>query len=84
MKFYTTYDLHKPLQDYQDLIDSLKKIGAVRGLESTWFVDFDGTSSDLFDYLVKHIDSNDVLFVGKVTNWKSRNLPKLAVNLLKE
>jgi len=64
------YDLKKPGKDYAQIIDAIKRICPTwcHPLDSTWFVEYSGTAVQLRDQLLPHIDGNDKLFVGRVTN----------------
>ncbi len=69
MRFLITYDLRKPGQDYQPLWDALGGLGAVRLLESVWYVSGNYTSLQLRDYLWKFMDANDLLLVVRFDDW---------------
>ena len=58
------YDLNRPHQDYQDLIDAIKQLGSWwHCLDSTWIVMTSLTVVQVRDALKVHIDSNDELLV---------------------
>ncbi len=62
------YDLHRPGQNYQSLIEALKRTAWWHHLDSTWLVRTTETPVELRDRLLPHIDSNDTLLVIDVTS----------------
>lgn len=85
MNFLITYDLHKPVQNYQRLTDALKKMGSVHAMESVWLVKSNTNSGAICRYLTQFIDNDDALFVCiiPVPGWDSVRLPQAAVSLLR-
>lgn len=68
MIFIITYDLVEPGQRYQELIDLIKKNpGWAKLCDSSFLVKSEMTAVQLRDSLKVVLDSNDKLFVGKVT-----------------
>ncbi|HEY0889513.1 MAG TPA: CRISPR-associated protein Cas2 [Nocardioides sp.] len=72
------YDLNAPGQNYDDLIEAIKGLGAWwHHLDSTWLVKSDLNTSDIRDRLAKHLDSGDELLVVNVTgdprSWRGFN-----------
>ena len=68
--FVVSYDLKKPGRNYDDLYDAIKEISGnwAHVMDSTWVVTSDKeNSSSIRDKLNKAMDSNDVLFVAKLT-----------------
>jgi hypothetical protein len=67
------YDLNKPGQDYDALIDRLKTVGSNwwHHLDSTWLIKTTMSCTELRDDLKGYIDSGDELLVIDVTgrNW---------------
>lgn len=62
------YDLNKAGQDYEDLIDAIKDMGAWwHYLDSTWLVKTSETHVTARNKLKHHLDSNDELLVINVT-----------------
>lgn len=62
------YDLNKAGQDYGNLIDKIKSLGAWwHHLDSTWLVRTSRTPVEVRDALKPHIDANDELLVIDVT-----------------
>ena len=58
-----TYDLVPPGQDYPNLLDELRRIGAVRLQKSVWLVEVPQTAEQLLTAIWSYLDSNDRLFV---------------------
>ncbi len=82
-----SYDLRKPDQNYDALIDAIKSYGTYCKInKSDWLVQTSDKCSDIRDYLKKFIDSNDTLFVAELSDksgwWASYNLRKEAVEWL--
>lgn len=65
MKTYLIgYDLIKTGQDYNSLIEEIKKFGTwCHGLDSTWIVKTNLEASQIYDRLYLKIDNNDKLIV---------------------
>jgi len=63
------YDLNSPGQNYDDLIEAIKGLGAAywHQLDSTWLVRSSLTTGEIRDQLVKKIDAGDELLVIDVT-----------------
>ena len=62
------YDLNGPGQNYDNLIDGIKKLGAWwHHLDSTWLVKTAKSAEQVRDELKQHIDSDDELLVVNVT-----------------
>ena len=71
--YFIEYDLRKR-KDYPELIDELKRLGAIRHLKSAWSLNHDNSSCVLIrDHLIKFIDGDDGLIVALVTDWASFN-----------
>jgi CRISPR/Cas system-associated endoribonuclease Cas2 len=72
--FLITYDLKSPGQNYQSVYDYLKKYNYCKGLESVWLIDTTKTATQIRDDLMKITDTNDEIFVVKITRtWGSYN-----------
>lgn len=71
--FIITYDLRKPGRDYNSLYEALKSFGTWGKInESTWAIVSSLTSRQIYDFLSKHIDANDRIFIiksGKEATW---------------
>lgn len=68
--FIITYDLKKPKRDYPSLHNGIKELSDTwaRISDSTWIVaDGDLTTAKIRDRIRSVIDSNDELFVGRLT-----------------
>lgn len=66
--FLICYDLNKQ-KNYPALYEAIKNVGSdwCRVVDSTWFVVSNSTASDIHDTLRRAADSDDSLFVLKVT-----------------
>lgn len=71
MKYVITYDLNKQGQNYEDLINAIKKYTCFHAMQSVWFVKSNQSSSQINDFLKQYIDKNDNLFVSEVTSNRS-------------
>lgn len=66
--YVISYDLDQPGQDYEDLFELIKSYGTwCHAMESTWFIVTDEDAQTIRDYLLTTMDSNDKLFVGKLS-----------------
>lgn len=88
MSFIITYDLNSLGQNYQDLERAIKAYGTYKKIATTTYIIVTNeSSSEIRDYLKQYIDSNDELFVGKlsgqgawtglsndISNWLKQNL----------
>jgi len=62
--FAITYDLHQPVQDYDDLHDTLESYdGWWHCLESIWLVVTEDSASEIRDSIQDVIDYNDDVLV---------------------
>jgi len=69
--FFINYDLRKK-RGYQKLYDSLKRLNAVKILESCWCFELANTSAEsLRNYFMRFINSKDGLIVSQVNDWAS-------------
>lgn len=76
MTYLITYDLRRPGKNYDALYEHLKSYSNHRHpMDSVWFVKTTNSAATIRDMAKKHMDSNDMLFVCKVGNWGSYNLP---------
>ncbi len=71
--YYVSYDLIKR-KDYQTLLDELRRLGAVRVLESVWAMKRTESATTLRDHLAKFIDGDDRLLVIESPMWAGLNL----------
>ena len=70
MVYLITYDLNKTGQNYTDLYEVIKTLGPwAHYLDSTWFVDTSYSSEQIRDKLLEVIDSNDSLFITKISSY---------------
>jgi hypothetical protein len=72
--FLISYDLMTPGQAYDSLIRALEKAGAKKALYSAWFLRTTSSASEVRDWLMKLVDTNDRIFVTEATGWASYNL----------
>lgn len=72
--YFLTYDLRNR-RDYQVLYDELKRLNAVRILESTWCLKLSQTttSESVRNHFKNYIDHDDAIIVSQVTDWASYN-----------
>lgn len=62
------YDLLTPGQDYSDLHEAIKKLGAWwHCLDSTWLLNTNLTAAQIRDSLIPYLDRNDRLLVSTIT-----------------
>ena len=66
-KYMIVYDLEKRGEDYEPLLDALRKIGALHPLYSKWVIRTNYTAVQLRDYLKQFIDAGDLLLVVGLT-----------------
>jgi len=75
------YDLRarREARDYQGFWEELRRLGAFRGLDSSWWLERDDlNSTQLRDRLGRFIDEGDGLLVVKVSDWAGRWLKATA------
>ena len=66
--YVVTYDLSKPGQQYNDLIEALKGYGTYFHIQqSVWIIHSSTTAGQVRDHLQQYIDSNDKLFVATLS-----------------
>jgi hypothetical protein len=66
--YVISYDLNSPGQNYDDLHEAIKNVGATwwHCLTSTWMVVSDKPAIDIANVLWKHMDANDHLLINPV------------------
>lgn len=75
--YCVSYDLKKPGQNYDDLIEALKNSpNWWHYLESTWLIYTPETADQLSKRLLNHIDENDRLLVINATRPHAGWLPQ--------
>lgn len=67
MAYLLTYDLCKPGQNYEGLINAIKTYNWCKIAESAWVITGATSSSEIYNRLKPKIDTNDKLFVAKLT-----------------
>lgn len=73
-KYLITYDLNCPGKKYSSLISKIKAYTNVKICESAWIIRSNSDSVQIRDTLIQEIDTNDSLFVAKLTGeaaWKN-------------
>ncbi|WP_417320227.1 CRISPR-associated protein Cas2 [Erythrobacter aureus] len=66
--YIVTYDLHKQGQNYDCLVKKLKQYSGWFHMQgSVWVISTNSTSTQIRDDLKSCLDSNDKLFVGKLS-----------------
>jgi hypothetical protein len=66
-KYLIVYDLERRGEDYEPLLNALRKIGALHPLYSKWVLRTDYTAVQIRDYLKQFIDAGDLLLVVGLT-----------------
>ncbi|MBQ7450742.1 CRISPR-associated protein Cas2 [bacterium] len=81
-----SYDLHRPEQNYSELIKAINNYDCCKINKSDWLVRTYVSCKIVRDDLKKYIDYNDTLFVAELSEksgwWASYDLDKKAVNWL--
>lgn len=85
MVYLITYDLNRPGQNYDGLYKAIKKLGAWwHYLDSTWLVDTNLSSDQIYARIKPHVDDNDHFLIIKVTRDYTGWLPKKAWEWIKQ
>ena len=66
-KYIVTYDLRNPGKNYSSLINKIKSYQYSKICESVWIIRSSNNSSTIRNSLLNEIDSNDCLFVAKLS-----------------
>lgn len=66
-KYLVTYDLNRPGKNYSSLISKIKAYTNAKVCESAWIIRSNSDSAQIRDLLAQEIDTNDSLFVAKLT-----------------
>ncbi len=70
-EFTITYDLKNgSSDDYKDLDEALMKIGAIRFLESCWYLKINSEIEDIEAYIHKFFDIGDKYFIAEIIKHK--------------
>lgn len=79
-KFYVSYDLkNSGREDYNEISEALKGLGAKKILETTWLIDLENhwTAEALKNEMLEYIDSEkDKLYVAQIKEHAHHNLKK--------
>lgn len=83
--FLINYDLMNPGQNYSDLITAIKAYGKWAKISSScWAIKTEDTAVQIRDNLTQYIDSGDVLFVCRFSDWAAYNFSQKVVDWLKK
>ena len=75
--YCVSYDLKAPKRDYSGLFDALKKSPKWwHYLQSTWLIQTTEEPNQIWDRLVRYIDTNDYLLIIEVRDNVQGWLPK--------
>lgn len=86
MSYIVTYDLRAPGRNYDSLYEALRSYGTYYHIqESVWIIVSNRSATEICDHLLTFIDSNDSLFVARLSgeaawfgvpdsDWLKRNL----------
>jgi len=78
-----SYDLHKPVKDYEKLHVAIKNLGNWwHYLESVWLIETNSSASDIGKHLIQFIDKDDRLTAIRVSKDYDGWLPTEAWNWL--
>ena len=66
-KYIITYDLNKPGQDYESLINEIKRYNWIKVMKSTWFVKSSKSAQEIYTHLRRYIDDSDRIFISEIT-----------------
>lgn len=85
MVYFVAYDLRKPDRNYEDLIKELKSFGTWwHQTGSVWIIVTSKTTVEVRDYLKQFIDTNDKLFVSRISNnWAATGFSEQEYNWIK-
>lgn len=80
-----SYDLRNSDKDYEGLYKAIKsRYSWCHSLESTWLIETYDTAPTIFNNLKSHIDSNDLIFISRITTDYYGRLPEEAWEWLKK
>ena len=71
--YLISYDLDKPGQKYDQLIDALQKRGAQKILLSAWGLRTTSSSVQVRDWVRQYTDANDRILVTPLSDWAAWN-----------
>ncbi len=75
--FLVTCDLRPPGRNYERFYARLRLWGAVRALESVWFIEAPDAATPIKDDLCKFVNADDGILVVEITaeaDWALQNL----------
>lgn len=80
--YLVSYDLNSPVKDYSKVIPGIKQLGETYPvLKSQFLVSTNSTASDLMTSVRRLVDSNDDVFINRVTSDWAANMKN--ANVLK-
>lgn len=83
MRYLVTYDLSRPGQSYDNLINAIKLYpNATHVMQSVWFLKSANTASQIQVDLKRYMDANDLIFITEIPSNMSGYLQKPALNFL--
>jgi len=83
MKYLITYDLNRPGQDYEDLINAIKVYENIHVMQSVWFISTDEKAEEIYQYFKNYLDKNDNIFICEINSNRQGYLNKKYWEFLK-
>lgn len=73
--YLIAYDLNRPGQKHDNLVEQLKDFSHCHAQGSVWFVEAKGPATALRDALAPFFDANDALFVDEISgSWAGHGM----------
>jgi hypothetical protein len=82
--YCVSYDLNKPGQAYDKLIEELKKTAWWHFLKSTWLIETEESAEQVWNRIEPRVDKSDNVIIIEVTSNYSGWLPKEAWDWIRE
>lgn len=80
-----SYDLHKPVKDYEKLHTAIKNLGSWwHYLESVWLIETNSSAAEVGKHLIQFIDKDDRLMAIRISKDYDGWLPTEAWSWLNE
>lgn len=73
--FMVTYDLNKPGKNYEPLLAAIRRFPHCYALKSAFFIESTSNASAITGALMVHLDSNDALYVLRISREWAANRP---------
>jgi hypothetical protein len=83
-KYIITYDLNRPGQDYESLINAIKTYSYIKALKSAFFVKTSRSATEIYNHLRPLIDDTDRIFISEITPNHSGWLDKAVIDWLNQ